>query len=120
MKKRIKAGQYNFSGPEWDRVSEAAKDMIRKCLKTDPGERSTIDEIMRHKWITHYNKIPETPLDTGKVLFEQRQQWADVEDEMEKALASMRVDEVHIKALKEANNPLLEKRLQNGQKGTRN
>ncbi|KAE9556429.1 hypothetical protein FO519_000314 [Halicephalobus sp. NKZ332] len=112
MKKRIRAGQYNFSGPEWDRVSEAAKDLIRKCLKTDPAERVTIKEIMRHKWITHYNKIPETPLETSKVLFEQRQQWAEVEDEMEKALASMRVDDVHIKSLNEAKNPLLEKRLQ--------
>lgn len=67
---------------------------------------------MSHKWITHYNKIPETPLETSKVLYEQRQQWADVEDEMEKALASMRVDDVHIKSLNEAKNPLLEKRLQ--------
>jgi len=112
MKKRIRAGQYNFSGPEWDRVSEAAKDLIRRCLKTDPTERATIGDIMSHKWITHYNKIPETPLETSKVLYEQRQQWADVEDEMEKALASMRVDDVHIKPIREAKNSLLEKRLQ--------
>lgn len=79
-------------------------------MKTDPAERASIIEIMAHKWITHYNKIPETPLETSKVLYEQRQQWPDVEDEMEKALASMRVDDVHIKSLRDANNPLLEKR----------
>uniref|UniRef100_A0A7E4ZZM2 non-specific serine/threonine protein kinase n=1 Tax=Panagrellus redivivus TaxID=6233 RepID=A0A7E4ZZM2_PANRE len=116
MKKRIRAGQYNFSGPEWDRVSEAAKDLIRKCLRTDPAERATIDDVMRHKWITHYNKNPETVLDTTKILLEQRSQWPEVEEEMEKALASMRVDEVHIKSLRDANNALLEKRMQNRQK----
>uniref|UniRef100_A0A914YHL3 non-specific serine/threonine protein kinase n=1 Tax=Panagrolaimus superbus TaxID=310955 RepID=A0A914YHL3_9BILA len=111
MKKRIRAGQYNFVGPEWDRVSEAAKDLIRKCLKTDPAERSSINDIMCHKWITHYNKIPETPLETTKVLQEQRLQWPEVQEEMEKALASMRVDEVHIKSLNDAKNTLLAKRM---------
>jgi len=78
MKQRIRAGQYNFSGPEWDRVSEAAKDLIRKCLITDPAERATIQDITAHKWITHYNKNPETPLATSKVLREEEVNWADV------------------------------------------
>jgi mitogen-activated protein kinase-activated protein kinase 2 len=46
MKQRIRAGQYNFTGPEWDRVSEAAKDMIRRCLITDPAERATIEQVL--------------------------------------------------------------------------
>lgn len=94
-------------------TSFLAKDLIRKCLKTDPAERSSINDIMCHKWITHYNKIPETPLETSKVLQEQRQQWPEVQEEMEKALASMRVDEVHMKSLADAKNTLLEKRMKN-------
>ncbi|KAI1718720.1 protein kinase domain-containing protein [Ditylenchus destructor] len=113
MKSRIRAGQYNFSGPEWDRVSEAAKDLIRRCLITDPAERATIEQVMAHKWITHYNKNPNTPLATTQVLREEQNNWTDMSDEMENALASMRVDDVHIKRMGEAKNSLLEKRRNN-------
>lgn len=95
MKSRIRAGQYNFSGLEWDRVSEAgliipklflfwltkivlAKDFIRRCLITDPAERATIDNLMMHKWITHYNKNPTTPLATTQVLREEQAHWSEV------------------------------------------
>uniref|UniRef100_A0A915CVH4 non-specific serine/threonine protein kinase n=1 Tax=Ditylenchus dipsaci TaxID=166011 RepID=A0A915CVH4_9BILA len=71
-------GQYNFSGPEWDRVSEAAKDLIRRCLITDPGERATIENVMAHKWIVHYNKNPITPLATSQVLREEQDNWTDL------------------------------------------
>ncbi|KAH7730265.1 camk/mapkapk/mapkapk protein kinase [Aphelenchoides avenae] len=113
MKNRIRAGQYNFTGPEWDRVSEAAKDMIRICLRTDPAERATAEQLMRHKWITHYNKNPTTALDTSKVLREEQVNWPEVSEEMEKALASMRVDDVQIKSLSSAKNTLLQKRQRN-------
>jgi mitogen-activated protein kinase-activated protein kinase 2 len=65
MKSRIRTGQYAFPSPEWDRVSAAAKDLIKSLLKTDPTERYTIDQVMEHKWITHYQKVPDTPLFTG-------------------------------------------------------
>uniref|UniRef100_A0A914BYX8 non-specific serine/threonine protein kinase n=1 Tax=Acrobeloides nanus TaxID=290746 RepID=A0A914BYX8_9BILA len=112
MKSRIRAGQYSFSGPEWGRVSEAAKDLIRRCLNTDPGARIAMEQVMRHKWITHYNKAPETQLATMEVLKEEHESWPEVEEEMEKALSSMRVgnDDVQIKQLKDSNNTLLEKR----------
>jgi len=113
MKQRIRAGQYNFTGPEWDRVSEAAKDMIRRCLITDPAERATIEQVMTHKWMTHYNKNPNTPLATSQILREEKVNWPEVSEEMGYALASMRVDDVQIKQMKEAKNPLLEKRRKN-------
>ncbi|KAL3120654.1 hypothetical protein niasHT_007946 [Heterodera trifolii] len=123
MKSRIRAGQYNFSGPEWDRVSEAAKDLIRRCLVTDPDERATITQLMQHKWITHYNKNPATALATQKVLNEREVDWSDFSEEMENALATMRVGDVHIKQMGDARNALLEKRRkrtteEEGQKGT--
>ncbi|KAK0400256.1 hypothetical protein QR680_003425 [Steinernema hermaphroditum] len=112
MKSRIRTGQYTFPSPEWDKVSEAAKDLIRKLLKTDPSERFTIEQVMQHKWITHYKKVPETPLFTSEVLREENEQWDDMQEEMEKTLASMRIgnEEIHIKNLGESNNPLLKKR----------
>jgi serine/threonine protein kinase len=79
---RIKTGKYNLSGVEWDRVSEAgkknqlrkmvmtetnlAKNLIRGCLTPDPLQRTTIEEILTHKWIVYYyNKNPDVSLPTN-------------------------------------------------------
>lgn len=114
MKAKIKSGQYTFPSPEWDCVSEAAKDLIKKLLKTDAAERITIEQTMQHKWITHYQKVPDTPLFTSSVLVDQKAQWNELQDEMEKTLASMRVgnEKMQIKSLAESNNKLLQKRKQ--------
>lgn len=111
MKERIKAGKYNLTGPEWNRVSEAAKDLIRRCLKPDPVERITIDEIMNHKWIIYYNKNPITPLRTTE-KFKENSNLLELSDGMEHALASMRSDvsDVKLKSIGEAKNALIEKR----------
>jgi serine/threonine protein kinase len=112
MKSRIRSGQYGFPSPEWDKVSEQAKSLIRGLLKTDPAERLNIDQVMAHIWITGYMKVPETPLCTPAVLSEERAQWCEVQEEMASALATMRVDydQVQIKNLGETNNKLLAKR----------
>uniref|UniRef100_A0A1I7XS18 non-specific serine/threonine protein kinase n=1 Tax=Heterorhabditis bacteriophora TaxID=37862 RepID=A0A1I7XS18_HETBA len=118
MKAKIKSGQYTFPSPEWDCVSEAAKDLIKKLLRTDPAERYTIEQTMGHKWITHYQKVdliyivPDTPLFTSSVLSDQKAQWGEMQ--MEKTLASMRVgnENMQIKSLAESNNRLLQKRKQ--------
>jgi serine/threonine protein kinase len=70
MKKRIRAGQYDFPDPEWRHVSRdgkhfiinlyefylinylfTAKDLIKGLLKTDPAQRLTIENVMKHNWI---------------------------------------------------------------------
>uniref|UniRef100_A0A914RXN1 non-specific serine/threonine protein kinase n=1 Tax=Parascaris equorum TaxID=6256 RepID=A0A914RXN1_PAREQ len=110
MKNRIRSGKYEFPSPEWDRVSEAAKDLIRKLLKTDPSERYTIVQTMNHKWITHYQKKHRNGL--KKVEAASTDNHITETDEMEKTLATMRVgnEDVHIKSLKDSNNRLLNKR----------
>lgn len=55
-----------------------AKDLIRRCLITDSSERATIDQVMNHKWIVHYNKNPTTPLATTQVLREEEKSWVEV------------------------------------------
>uniref|UniRef100_A0A915MB02 non-specific serine/threonine protein kinase n=1 Tax=Meloidogyne javanica TaxID=6303 RepID=A0A915MB02_MELJA len=105
MKSRIRKGEYNFAGTEWTLVSEAAKDLIRRCLITDPEQRVTIEELLNHKWLLHYTKSPTTPLTTTEVMSDRGQA-----EEMEQALASMRVDDVHIKHINDAQNSLLDKR----------
>jgi len=93
MKKRIRSGQYEFPKPEWTNVSSDAKDLIKGCLKTNPEERHTIDEVIRNKWIAQYNAVPPTPLLTSDVLKEENEQWPDVQQGMSLALREMRVDE---------------------------
>ncbi|MEE6524559.1 hypothetical protein FKM82_024107, partial [Ascaphus truei] len=51
MKKRIRMGQYEFPTPEWEDVSEEAKQMIRLLLRTDPTDRMSIIQFMNHPWI---------------------------------------------------------------------
>eukprot|EP00090_Calanus_glacialis_P028761 TRINITY_DN4614_c0_g1_i2.p1 TRINITY_DN4614_c0_g1~~TRINITY_DN4614_c0_g1_i2.p1 ORF type:complete len:400 (-),score=81.32 TRINITY_DN4614_c0_g1_i2:152-1351(-) len=93
MKKRIRSGQYEFPKPEWTNVSADAKDLIKGCLKTNPEERHTIDEVIRNKWISQYNAVPPTPLLTSDVLKEENEQWPDVQQGMSVALREMRVDQ---------------------------
>jgi len=45
MKKRIRTGQFDFPNPEWESVSVAAKELIKKMLTIDPALRPTIDEV---------------------------------------------------------------------------
>jgi len=93
MKKRIRSGQYEFPNPEWKNVSNQAKDLIKGCLKTNPEERLTIDQVIKKKWITQYNVVPQTPLLTSDVLKEENEQWPDVQQGMSLALKEMRVDQ---------------------------
>ncbi|XP_033116390.1 MAP kinase-activated protein kinase 2-like isoform X2 [Anneissia japonica] len=112
MKKRIRNGQYEFPNPEWSQVSEEAKNIIRKLLKTDPTQRLTITEFINHPWVQRFDEVPQTPLHSAKVLKEDSEQWADIQDEMTNALATMRVDydQIKIKNVSESSNPLLMKR----------
>ncbi|XP_017771520.1 PREDICTED: MAP kinase-activated protein kinase 2 isoform X2 [Nicrophorus vespilloides] len=112
MKKRIRTGQYNYPDPEWQNVSQDAKDLISGMLNIDADKRLTIDEVIKNNWIAQYTAVPQTPLHTHKMLKEGEEIWPEVQEEMTRSLASMRVDydQVHIKALENSNNPLLNKR----------
>ncbi|KAJ2943363.1 hypothetical protein O0L34_g12171 [Tuta absoluta] len=112
MKKRIRLGQYDFPEPEWSNVSSEAKNLIKGMLSVDPAKRLTIHQVMASPWIRQYTQVPQTPLYTHTLLREGGEAWADVQDEMTRSLATMRVDydQVQIKALEQSNNSLLNKR----------
>ncbi|KAB7499255.1 MAP kinase-activated protein kinase 2 [Armadillidium nasatum] len=114
MKKRIRTGQYSFPNPEWKSVSQDAKDLIKGMLITDPSDRFSIYDVMRNKWIVQYTEVPQTPLHTSRILREEGDQWQEVQDEMTRSLATMRVDydTLKIKGIETANNSLLNKRRQ--------
>jgi serine/threonine protein kinase len=39
----IKAGEFEFAAPAWEKVSDAGKDFICGLLKADPNDRLTVD-----------------------------------------------------------------------------
>lgn len=59
-----------------------------------------------------HTEVPPTPLHTGRVLREGEELWPEVQEEMTRSLATMRVDydTASLKQLDHTNNPLLNKR----------
>ncbi len=47
----IKKGKFEFSSPQWDQVSEQAKDLIRGLLTVDPAKRFGAEKVLAHPWI---------------------------------------------------------------------
>ncbi|CDW79639.1 protein kinase domain containing protein [Stylonychia lemnae] len=56
---RIKVGKYQFPSPEWDNVSQEAKQLIRKMLEFDPKQRISAQEILQDAWIQKSTKKQE-------------------------------------------------------------
>jgi len=54
---QIKAGNYEFPSPEWDTVTNEAKDLIRKLLRTNQQDRISASEALRHPWISQSDRI---------------------------------------------------------------
>lgn len=50
----IKAGKYSFPSPDWDNVSDQAKDLVRKMLTPDPKKRITAEEVLKHPWMVEH------------------------------------------------------------------
>lgn len=112
MKRRIRKGEYEFPSPEWNQISQEAKDLIKGLLKTDPDKRYSIADVMANPWVGNVVTVPNTPLLSLKNLREDATEWYDVQEEMTNALQSMRVDyQYHIKNPKESNNKLIMKRM---------
>ncbi|XP_022915000.1 MAP kinase-activated protein kinase 2 [Onthophagus taurus] len=112
MKKRIRMGQYTFPDVEWQNVSQMAKDLIIGMLNVDPIKRLSIEQVIRNTWIAQYMAVPQTPLHTNRMLKEGEEIWPEVQEELNRSLATMRVDydQVHIKDLDSSKNSLLNKR----------
>lgn len=64
--KSIQQGVYKFYGPEWDDVSEEAKDLIQHLLVKNPYQRYTVDQVLRHPWLA--KESSQAPLATPFML----------------------------------------------------
>jgi phosphorylase kinase gamma subunit len=48
MLRTIMSGTYTFSSPEWDDISDHAKDLIRNLLVVNPTKRYTAEQALSH------------------------------------------------------------------------
>jgi calcium-dependent protein kinase len=60
---KVRTGTYDFRRPEWNNVSEAAKDLIRNLLIVQPEGRFTMSQALEHPWIASNDTLPDTPLE---------------------------------------------------------
>ncbi|KAI9800625.1 MAG: hypothetical protein M1833_003283 [Piccolia ochrophora] len=52
LSQQIKMGRFDYPSPYWDPVGDPALDLIDHMLTVDVDERYTIDDCLRHPWIT--------------------------------------------------------------------
>lgn len=50
MFESVKTGDFEFPSPEWDDISEAAKNFVCQLLVKDPENRLTADQALKHRW----------------------------------------------------------------------
>ena len=58
LMKKILQGRYDFNGEEWDKVSEKAKNFVRRLLEYDPIKRPTALEALSDPWIQQFKFAP--------------------------------------------------------------
>ncbi|XP_054809083.1 calcium-dependent protein kinase 26-like [Prosopis cineraria] len=56
-------GKLDFSSDPWPKISESAKDLVRKMLNRDPRKRITAHEVLCHPWIRINGEALDKPLD---------------------------------------------------------
>ncbi|KAL6258874.1 hypothetical protein P5V15_010819 [Pogonomyrmex californicus] len=49
---RILSGQYEFTSPYWDTISDSAKQLISNMLQAQPELRFSAEDVLDHPWLT--------------------------------------------------------------------
>jgi len=52
----VRTARFDFPSPDWDGISESAKDFICSLLRKDPAKRLTAAEAYQHAWIQEMTK----------------------------------------------------------------
>lgn len=47
---RVKRGNFDFEGEEWEHISDESKKLISKCLQVNPDLRPSCEEILDHNF----------------------------------------------------------------------
>eukprot|EP00054_Salpingoeca_dolichothecata_P029061 m.225373 g.225373 ORF g.225373 m.225373 type:complete len:516 (-) comp26385_c0_seq1:66-1613(-) len=70
MKQRIRNGDFVFHDDYWSSVSDEAKKLVSDMLNTEPSNRPSAYQLLKHPWIAG-NTCSATPLPTPHRLLEQ-------------------------------------------------
>ncbi|XP_037499169.1 ribosomal protein S6 kinase alpha-5 isoform X2 [Rhipicephalus sanguineus] len=68
LMQRIREGEFSFNGPQWEPVSDQAKDVIRGLLTVETSHRLTMNELRAHPWVHARGSVWSAPLMTPDVL----------------------------------------------------
>ncbi|XP_058205068.1 calcium-dependent protein kinase 7-like [Rhododendron vialii] len=52
----------DFKRDPWPKVSDNAKDLVKKMLNPDPKRRLTAQQVLEHTWLQNAKKAPNVPL----------------------------------------------------------
>ena len=61
--KAVKKGNYDFSAPEWESISEICQEFISMLLTLNPENRPTAGQAMEHAWIKEALNESKTKVD---------------------------------------------------------
>lgn len=50
----VRTARFDFPSPDWDDISDEAKDFIKHMLKRVPSDRLTADQALNHPWIKFF------------------------------------------------------------------
>ncbi|KAL5537462.1 hypothetical protein UlMin_044695 [Ulmus minor] len=69
-----KASVIDFNSGSWPKVSDNAKDLVKKMLDPDPKRRLTAQEVLDHPWLLNANIAPKVSLgETFKTRHKEKQ-----------------------------------------------
>ncbi|KAL6293809.1 hypothetical protein ACE6H2_001951 [Prunus campanulata] len=58
----IVRGSIDFERETWKKVSEEAKELVKRMLDPNPFNRLGVEEVLDHPWIRKANQVPNVPL----------------------------------------------------------
>jgi calcium-dependent protein kinase len=57
--RKVKAGSFEFKSPEWDQISQGAKNLVTQMLTAEPGLRPNADLLLQTPWLK-FKGAPES------------------------------------------------------------
>lgn len=72
--RQVVTGRYSFPSPEWDTVSDDAKDFVTYCLKVNPEERMTSEEAFLHPFFAAEPRDPMKLLEARERAIEREKE----------------------------------------------
>ena len=107
LRQQISSGNYSMSSPQWDLVSEEAKDLIRNMLQVNPSLRYTADDVLNHTWVHSCSKLSAEDDTKSKALLSGLRQFQG-EKKLKLALCSFVMDKFGSKLQQEETRKMFE------------